>query len=65
MEDLKNKDLILLIKCMSNNRLILLNIIILSRKNHLEKFFSYNNLVGNVIIAVNNIKYNNNELSLY
>lgn len=39
--------------------------IILSRKNHLQKFFLYNDLDRNIAIVVSNTGYNNNELSFY
>ncbi len=39
--------------------------IIFSAKNYLRKFFLNNDLDENIIIVVNDIKYNNNELSLH
>ncbi len=39
--------------------------IILSGKNHLEKFFLQNNLDGKVAMAVSDTGYNNDELSLH
>lgn len=39
--------------------------IILNKKNYLKKIFFYNNLDRNIIIIVNNIKYNNNKLNFY
>lgn len=50
---------------MSDDRSIIPNMLILGGKNHLEKFFLKNNLEENVILAVSNIGYNNDELSLY
>ena len=65
MEDQKNKDFKLLIKCMSDDRLVIPNMIIFSRKSYLEKFFFNNDLNKNIIMAINNTRYNNDELSLY
>lgn len=65
MKDLENKDFIFSLKCVSRNGSVILNIIILSGKNHFEKFFLYNNLDRKVAMAVNNTGYNNNELSFY
>lgn len=39
--------------------------IIFSKKNHLEKFYFYNNLDKNFTIAINNMKYNNDKLNFY
>lgn len=39
--------------------------ILLSKKSYLKKKFFYNNLNTNITIIVNDIKYNNNKLSLY
>lgn len=39
--------------------------IILNRKNHLKKFFLYNNWDRKVTIAVDNTRYNKNELRFY
>lgn len=50
---------------MSDNGLIILNITIISRKNHLEKYFLNNNLNENIIMVDSNTRYNNYELSFY
>lgn len=50
---------------MSGDRLVIPNIIILSKKRYLEKFFLHNNIDGNDIMAVSDTRYNNDELSLY
>ena len=65
LEDPGNRDFIMSIECMSGDGSAIPNMIILSRKSHLEKIYLYNNLDGNVAIAISNIGYNNNELSLY
>lgn len=39
--------------------------IILNKKSYLKKNFFYNNLDRNIIMIVNNIKYNNNKLNFY
>lgn len=39
--------------------------LILSRKSYFKKFFLQNNLDRKVIIAVSDIEYNNDELSLH
>lgn len=39
--------------------------IVFCRKSYIEKFYLNNNLNENVIIAVNDITYNNNKLSLH
>lgn len=50
---------------MSDDRLVIPNMIIFSRKSYLEKFFFNNDLNKNIIMAINNTRYNNDELSLY
>ena len=61
----KNGNFILSIECMSGNRSVIPNMIILSGKIDLKKFFLHNNLDENVTIAVSDIGYNNDELSLH
>lgn len=65
LENLENKDFILLIKCVSDDRLVILNMVILNGKSHLEKFFLNNNLDKNITIVVSDTTYKNNKLSLY
>lgn len=65
LKNLNNINFILLIRYISDNRLIISNIIILNKKSYLKKFFFYNNLDRNITIIVNDIKYNNNKLNLY
>lgn len=48
---------------MISHRSVIPNMIILSRKSHLEKFFLNNNLDENIIIVISNLGYNNNELN--
>lgn len=50
---------------MSSDRLVIPNMIILSKKRYLEKKFLHNNIDGNDIMAVSDIGYNNDELSLH
>lgn len=61
----ENRNSISLLKCVSRNRLVIPNIIILNRKNHLKQFFLYNNLDEKVVIAVSDKRYNNNKFSFY
>lgn len=65
MQDPKNRDFITLLKYISDDRLVISNMIILNRKNHLKKFFFYNNLDGKFAIGISNIEYNNNKFSFY
>lgn len=63
LEDPEKRDFITSTKYVSGNRLTILNMIILNKKSYLESFFLYNNLDGNIAMAVNNTGYNNDELS--
>ena len=65
LEDPENRDFISSIECVSGDGSVIPNMIILSRKSHLEKFFLHNDLDGNVIVAISDTGYNNDELSLH
>ncbi len=65
LEDPENRDFISSIECMSGDGSVISNMIILSGKSHLEKFFLHNNLYGNITMAVSDTGYNNDELSLH
>lgn len=60
LEDLENRDFISSIECMSSDRSVKPNMIILSEKSHLEKKFLNNNLDKNITMTVSDTGYNNN-----
>ena len=65
LKDPKNRDFISAIKYVSDDGLVIPNIVTLSGKSYLKKFFFNNNLNKNIRMAVNDIKYNDNKLSFY
>lgn len=65
LENPENRDFISSLECVSGDGSVIPNMIILSGKSHLEKFFLYNDLDGKVAIAVSGTGYNNDELSLH
>lgn len=63
MEDLENHKYLSFFECVDGGGDVLLNMFILSRKQHLEKQVEENNLDDNVTLAVNDNDYSNNEIS--
>lgn len=59
MKDLNEQEYIIFIGCISNWRDILLNMLLLSKKPYLEKYFKKNNLDDNICLAVCNFGYTN------
>ena len=65
LEDPKNRDFISSLECVGGDGSVIPNMIILSGKSHLEKFFLQNDLDRKVAMAFSDTGYNNDELSLH
>ena len=65
LEDAENRDFISSLECVGGDGSVIPNMIILSGKNHLEKFFLRNDLDGKTTMAVSDTGYNNDELSFH
>lgn len=64
MEDLDNWEYITLVKCVRGKRDVLSNMLILSKKQHLEKYFKKNNLDDNMCFAISDFGYSNDEIGV-
>ena len=64
MEDLENHEYLSSFECVGGRGDVLLNMFILSRKQHIEKQVEENNLDDNITLVVNNNNYSNNEIDL-
>ena len=65
LENSGNRDFISSLECVDGDGSVISNMIILSGKSHLEKFFLQNDLDGKVAMAVSDTGYDNDELSLH
>lgn len=59
-----NYKYITLVKYVSDKGDVILNILILSRKQHLEKYFEENDLKNNVCLVVSDFGYSNNKIEV-
>ena len=64
MEDPKNREYLISLECVGGGGDVLPNMLILSGKQHLEKWFEENDLDDNVAFAVSDSGYSNDEISL-
>lgn len=62
MKNPNNWEYITSVKCINGEENIIPNILILSAKQNLEKYFEKNNLGDNICLAVSNFGYSNNEI---
>lgn len=64
MEDPNNREYITSVECVGGRRDVISNMLILSEKQHLEKYFEENNLEDNVYLAVSDSGYSNDEIGV-
>lgn len=64
MEDPENREYLSSFECVGEGGDVLPNMLILSGKQHLEKWFEGNNLDNDVAFAMNDSSYSNDEISL-
>ena len=62
MEDPDNWEYITLIECVGDRGDILSNMLVLSRKQYLEKYFEKNNLEYNMYFAISDYGYSHNKI---
>lgn len=65
IEDPDNREYITSVECVGGGGDVLPNMLILSGKQHLEKYFEKNSLDNNVCFAVSDFGYSNDEIGIH